>query len=812
MGVDMKGFVSVTSFAGALCLMAALPSMAQEAAASETLEEVVVTAEFRTVDIQKTAINLTVVTQEDMLRRGIVDTRTMLDSIPGMDMTNANPNNYIGLYGTASAGGSMWSDGNMSFNYGGVPLARQVSAAAAMYDLERVEVLKGPQGTLYGRNATTGAVNLVLARPTAEYGGAADVTVGNYGTINTQGHLNLPISERVMTRFAFQTTRHDGYFTNGYDDANNMGFRGSVLFKASDDVSLLVWGDTFRNRAKGPTTTWRYYLNSTQEWIDPKNPWFGLGPAGSCANPLLCPSFAKAGAGGVNAQAPPPGANIASNGGVGDGFLDTSPTGEANYSVFGRDGRSNSSQETYAAEFSWHSSAGTLTALAARVNTIIDYDSYSNGLRFGNFSDVYQNSLEVRFANNATGKLKWLVGGFLYREHQNAFQYNMADAGYALLSTPNLTDDNYAAFGDATYSVTDAFRVSLGARYTSEEKKQDGYVTLNGVSRTPIDLFTNYAALGISCFGSNIAAKVNYAGYFMPSNFCVLPNGGKFKNTNTSGKLGLEWDVSSNKMAYFTAKQGFRSGGFTAGSETTYQPEKLMAYELGLRSRFRDDRLQLNASAFKWNYKDQQFSILHPFLVGGSYPVGIQTSYPYNVNGELHGLEADLQARVFAHDEASVTLLYAKGKLDSVPTLINSAGVQAAILDTPRVNLPTWTVNGSYTHRVPMSNGATMNLRADFHHESDAWMRQVADVNKRPGDYRNAFTKFNASIGYDAPDSKWSLTAFINNITDEAVPGVGSSGQVANGTFFKSPGNPADARSATLDPPRTYGLRISASF
>jgi iron complex outermembrane receptor protein len=111
-----------------------------------------------------------------------------------------------------------------------------------------------------------------------------------------------------------------------------------------------------------------------------------------------------------------------------------------------------------------------------------------------------------------------------------------------------------------------------------------------------------------------------------------------------------------------------------------------------------------------------------------------------------------------------------------------------------------------------MSNDSTLSLHADLHHESDAWMRQVADVNKRPGDYRNAFTKFNASIGYYAPGGKWSLTAFINNATDEAVPGVGSSGQVANGTFFKSPNNPADARSATLDPPRTYGLRISASF
>jgi iron complex outermembrane receptor protein len=801
----MRHLGKLLYWSGTLALGAAGPALAQTAASSDELAEVVVTAEYRSVDIQKTPINITVVTQEDLLERGVVDTRTMLDSVPGLDMTNANPNNYIGLYGTASGGGSMWSDSSMAFNYGGIPLARQTSAAAAMYDLERVEVLKGPQGTLYGRNATTGALNLVIARPTPDFSGGGSITTGNYSTLNTQGHLNLPISDTVMTRFAFQNSKHDGYFSNGFDDANNNGFRGSLLFKPNENVSLLVWADLFRNRAKGPTTTMRYYFGNGQQWVDPSNPWFGFGPAGSCSDQRLCPSFLQASAGGVNANAATPPAI-----GNGNGFLDTSPTGEANYSVWaGPDSHSNANQDLYATQLDWKTDPGVLTAVAARVNTKIDYLSYSNGLRFGNRSDVYQDSVEVRFANNATGKLKWLVGGFWYKEHQNAFQFNMQNSGYALLSTPNLTDDNYAFFTDWTFSATDRFRISVGARYTNEKKTQDGYVTLNGVDPA---LFGAYGAVGITCFTSNITSKVLFAGFWQPSNFCVLPNGGNYKNDNVSGKAGLEFDVRDNSMLYLSAKQGFRSGGFTAGSESTYKPEKLMAYELGSRNRFLDGRLQANLSSFYWDYKDQQFSILHPFLVAGTFPAGVQTSYPYNVNGKLYGAELDLQARVLTMDVAHFNALYTSGRFDSIPTLINSAGVQTAITDVARVNLPKWTLNGGYDHKVPVATGGSITLGADAHYESAVFMQQVASTLLVPGSLRGSFTKWNFNVGYEAADNKWSLTAFLDNATNEAVVGVGSSGQVANGTFFKSASNPTDARSATLDPPRTYGLRINANF
>jgi hypothetical protein len=181
------------------------------------------------------------------------------------------------------------ADAVMAFNYGGVPLARQTSASSSYYDLERVEVLKGPQGTLYGRNATVGALNLVPVRPKSALAAGMSVTAGNYNTLNTNGYVNTPVTSNLDARIAFQTARHDGYFTNGLDDANNYGARASLLWKPDANLSILFMADAYFNRARGPYSTWRYYMSGTQEWIDPNNPWFGLGAAGSCSNALLCP-------------------------------------------------------------------------------------------------------------------------------------------------------------------------------------------------------------------------------------------------------------------------------------------------------------------------------------------------------------------------------------------------------------------------------------------------------------------------------------------------------------------------------------------
>lgn len=782
-----------------LLLASAVLSTAPFAVRAQTaevtaLETVIVTAERREVSTQQTPLTITALTGEMLAEKGIADARTMMDSVPGFDMTFGNPVNQIGLYGLASGGGTMWADGVMTFNYGGVPLSRQTAAASSMYDLDRVEVLKGPQGTLYGRNATVGALNLLPTRPGDELGGKVSITMGNYSALNTSGAINLPFSDRVKSRFAAQTSRHDGYFTNGYDDANNMGARAAVQFEITDQTSLLVWTDVFRNRSKGSMATWRYYLSSTQEWIDPSNPWFGIGPAGSCTNQLLCPSFASTTVGGVNVQTP-----VA-------GFADLGPNGLGLTSVHGSDGKNNADQNIYAAELNSKLGIGDLTVIAARVDTAIDFKSYSNGLLFTNVTDAYQNSLEVRLTSNGEGKLQWVVGAFYFQEHQNAFQNNLQSTGWAVLYTPNLEDENYAAFADSTFDVTERVRLLAGVRYTNEKKSQDGFVTSNGLTTATMATF---AAAGATCYEASIANKVYFMGTYYPANFCAVPNSGNYDDSNISWKAGIEFDVADDSMLYATARTGFRAGGFTGGTQNTYKPEKLTAYEIGSKNRFFDQRLQANLSAFYWRYEDQQISALRQYFLNG-ISLG-QTSYPFSVDGWLRGAELDLLGAVGDHGTAHINTLFVQGEYDETPPLLSSVGVTAPLKDQPRFGLPEWQVSAGYSHELSLGGAGTLTPGASAHYESSAILR-LADLPLLvPGERRDDYIKYDADLTWRPATGNWSVQAYIRNITNEAVVGVGSSGQSTPGVWFK-PTTGTQLRSASLEPPRTYGIRISADF
>lgn len=784
-----------------LAVAALLPAIASAedttAAQSEVLGEVVVTAERREASVQKTPLNISVVTSEDMTRRGITDNRALLDSISGLKMNATNPNAYIGLYGLGSAGGNQYAEAVMTFNYGGVTLSRQTSAASAFYDVDRVEVLKGPQGTLYGRNATVGAINVIPTRPKDGFEAGATITGGNYNTRNASGYLNVPLGDTVSSRLAFQTSNHDGYYTNGLDDADNWGVRASLKWDPNSNLSVLVWGDAFINRADGPYSTFQYYNSSSQHWIN-DDPWFGLEASGSCGNQLACPSFAAPSAGGVNTF-PAPG-----------GFADaSSPNSIAHYSLVGDDGYNDTDQFIVASEINYDFSGATLTVIPAYVDTKIDFLSYSNGLRFENRTDATQFSLEARLASNSEGRLHWVAGAFYFDETQDALQVQLENAGFSLFRNPNLTDETYAVFGDVSFAITDVFRLLAGARYMNERKTQDGDTTQDGL--TEVQAVTIEGVGGTCTRGGTPANPIMYQGiYAMQSTFCIFPNGGAFEDDEVTWKLGAEFDLSPDSMLYATARTGYRAGGLVNGNDVTYAPEKPLTYELGLRSRYWDRRLQTNLTGFYWDYEDQQISQLRAYTVNG-VPVG-QTSYPANFDGNFYGFEGDVQALVTPHDRVSLNVLWTKGKYDSTPPVAASTGPVAPQFDLPRINLPEWTVNAGYNHVFEFAGGASIVPEVRAHYESSARLRIIDPVLLTPGDIRDSYTKLNATLSYNAPDDRWSITAYCNNITDEAVIGVGSSGQTSLPVFFRPSSNTTGVRSATLDPPRTYGIRLTAKF
>jgi iron complex outermembrane receptor protein len=274
----------LVSAAAAVCSTA----HAQARSESVALEEVIITAERREQSVQRSAIAVSVLGGDELVEHGIQSMRDILDSVPGLDLTQSTPSSNISLRGLGAGGGTNFTDGVVAFNVGGVPIARQYATIGAFYDLDRVEVLKGPQGTLYGRNATVGAINLVPKRPTQNFEGDFNLTLGNYNALVMSGAVSLPMTDTVAARIAFSTNRHDGYLSNGYNDASNHALRASLLFEPSDAFSLLLWADYYRDNSRGPSSINRY-VTIGQEYQYPDNPWFAYEPVG-CGNVAVCPT------------------------------------------------------------------------------------------------------------------------------------------------------------------------------------------------------------------------------------------------------------------------------------------------------------------------------------------------------------------------------------------------------------------------------------------------------------------------------------------------------------------------------------------
>jgi iron complex outermembrane receptor protein len=760
--------------------LAASPAVqaADSAEAAVTLEEVVITAERREASAQRSAIAITVVGGDELTMRGIQSARDLLDAVPGLDLTQASPSANFSLRGLGAGGGTNFTDGVVGFNNGGVPIARPWATTGSMYDLERVEVLKGPQGTLYGRNATVGAINLIPRRPGKELGGNANLTIGNYNTANFSGAINLPISSSLSFRLAASNNKHTGYLSNGYNDANNQGTRASLLIEPNENFSALLRVDWFREDSRGPSTVNRYMI-AGQEFQFPDNPWFAFAPAG-CGDPYQCPIWSQSAGPGFSAVFGP-------------------------NSVVDTNGYFRLTQLIYSAQIDWKFGGATLTLLPAVVTTNNNFLNYTSGFNFKNITKVDQQSFEVRIASNTDGRFKWLAGAIYYKEDQNADQRNFEPRGYQIIRTPSMLDKSTAVFGEATFSVSDKFRVTGGVRVSHETKSQDGFTLLEFASpAAPSFTAANCLSPGVLVVGATSAFGETY-----PAGYCQVPNAGSASFNNTSYKIGVEWDVAPDSLLYANVRTGFKAGGFFPGlPPNTYKPEELTAYEIGSKNRFFNNRLQANLEVFYWDYKDQQIGLL-----ANINPAG-QSTRPINVPGYAKGVELDLEWLFSDHDRLKLLLLNESGKYD-LPAINNTTNaVTTAVADFPRINMPKWNGTLDYSHIFAMDNGATLTPAIRMHTETGSNLRPVAAALQTPGDLRSGFNSYNADLTWEPGDKKWTATLYIDNLTNVAVAGTGTSGGVSLPIWYRpaAPYNTAGVRYSTISPPRTYGVRVSANF
>jgi iron complex outermembrane receptor protein len=534
------------------------------------LREIVVTAERRAVSVQHIPIAISAFTGDQLAKAGVTNPVDLNRLVSGLDF-RSNTGSGLSLYirGVGAQPLNGLADQANAFSVDGVFFSRPNGPDTTFYDLERVEVLKGPQGTLYGRNATAGAVNVITRKPRLqERDMSLLLTTGNYGARQAQVAVGLPIGDTLAVRAAVNLTGHDGYYHDGYNDLNTRAGRIHVYFEPSSRVNLLVTIDGAQQRGHG--TAYVPFGPNAAEGLDTRfvgNPWDGpssdavdqfvrgrasvLTPTGAS---FPAPAFA---ARSLTAKAPGT-----------DGFVHNN--------IWGVSGTLNVNLDF-----------GTWTTVAGY------REIRTNDLAYARWDALYsrfksnETSVESRLSSNQGGPLQWIVGGSFNKERQSnvawpespnygpanpasLLPFATDDPDYLMFNAPDIRNRSWAVFGQTTIKLADALRATGGVRYTNDRKVlgpgTQGYVD-EPYSTTPFpDLVL---APPVPPF---------FPGIIISGALSPLRNSAEFHAITWTG--GLEYDAGPRSLIYANVRKGYHAGGLIQGDNIGPNPTTYLTSSL----------------------------------------------------------------------------------------------------------------------------------------------------------------------------------------------------------------------------------------
>ena len=629
--------------AGAGFVLSALAVAVPQVAFSQSsaLEEVIVTAERRAQDAQDVPIALTIIGGSEISPAGISSISDVALKTPNLTFSQFNIGEpQLFLRGLGTTIDSAGADPTVSVFIDDVYVGRSAGATSDLYDLERIEVLRGPQGTLYGRNVTGGAISIVTKRPSNEFEAKLGVTVGNYGLTVLRGLVDGPIGDNLAGNLSFSKRDRDGYaYSNRsgqeLDDADNFSLRGKLLWDISDNTELLLGFDYSTDDNNGQCR------NLTK--LD--NP-AGDHNAGGVFVPVLKQIKAD-----TNSEDPRTCAMTIEQ--------------YAERDVFGLSARlqmeftndlSLTSITAYRElEYSWLQELG---GLDSPPNLLSVEDNEGD--------DADQISQEFRLTKDGD-RLFWVAGAYYFKENVDRFANVPIFFGPASPVAPgalldrswqqSATNTSMALFGQVVWSMTDALALTLGGRHTWDEKEMD-----NAYYSSPGNEVYNFKGLEESW------------DEFTP-------------------RVTVDWQVTDDHMLFATWSKGYKSGVFisqnttAALAETPLEPEEATNMEIGAKTRWFDNRLQFNLVYFDLENENQQLFRLENFtLVSenfGTESSGIELDFiaALGKNLTLSGMYASLDAEIVGGQFAGNVAPRSPDYKYSVALNYNAALGNGAILD-----------------------------------------------------------------------------------------------------------------------------------
>ena len=714
----------------AASMLAWVSGYAQESRTGGALEEIVVTAQKREQNLQDVGISVTAFTGNQIRALGFTNTTDIVAMTPGLTYTVPNAESSQINFFLRGVGLNDFADANEN------PVAVYVDdvyrpamggLSFQLFDMERVEVLRGPQGTLFGRNTTGGLVHFISKRPTDELDGYVNLTGGSNSQIKFEGAIGGPIGESVAGRISVATNKHDGYTENrgtgpDYNETDAKAARGQLLFAPSDSVDMLV--NAYYSDNDAAVGAWQHQatdiVNGQSVGLGPNEQGLGV----DCNLD-----------GVVDATDRPPGTDCF-------GYRDTD--GDPFAGEFDRDGRVEVETSGVSLNIGWELENFTITSITAvqKVERLQSEDTEAGPFpliqpTFQADTDTITQELRIAGGSDT---FRWLGGVYYFdNEVDGHYLLDLTNLGFVFFDA-NYTQetDSLALFGQLEFDLSDQWTLIVGARASTEEKELD------------------YLNVDTSGFFTNVVGLPDNVAFDFDRN--SVGDLAIQDHDSYSGKLELDWRPNDDLLFYGSYSRGTKSAGFNVGfldqtllfaSNTVatipYDEETLSSYEVGFKSTLMGGRTRFNASAFYYDYKDFQtfrFELLNQII--------------FNTDAEVSGFELELQSSPADGWDLAFGLALLDATASDIPS---PAGV---LRDRDMVASPDVAANALVRYEWPAMNGR-LAVQAWGNYQDELYF----DIQNSPVSLEDGYTIGNLRLSYASADDRWELAAFVNNVTDE---------------------------------------------
>ena len=778
---------------------------ADQAAAEEAPGEIVVTAQRREQALQDVSVAVTAVSANRLAEAHVNNLQDLQTIVPSVNFGNDFNQAKIFIRGVGANTSTTGNSTGVALHVDGAYVARAEAQLTSLFDLDRVEVLRGPQGTLYGRNATGGSINLITARPTRDFSGYARLTYGNYNAIVSEAAISGPITDAILFRIAAKTEDRDGFGKNpasgaDVDDLNRRMVRAQLKFEFSPRVDLLLEGEYFRqNDSSGAI----HYLRASFPGVARLAP---LGVGGYAVKPRDLATESQ------------PGTNTRTYSFTGTLRVEVSDalslTNIANYRRF----KSSLFQDLdLSAVIESLQTNGAPTTVQERR---IDSTQYSNELQ----------------ANFTVDHFNAVLGGYYFHERQrpidnvglarrNGMLSNIAVLQAAGIDLPTA----YALCGYGPGTVTGGATVIAPKRVCTHSNLGTDAVALFGQANLDFGAFSE----GLSTVTLKLGGRYSHEKVTSENPSVVITRNGlgpvlfftpaqthrERTFNNFSPEAGLEWKPSRDLLLYYTYSQGFKagSGENASGSTTIVDPEKIRNHEIGIKATVLDRLLSVNLAGYSYKLYGAQYN---KTIAGG--PTGYTTIFQNAATTSAKGVELEFFSRPAAGLRLSGGLSYTRAKYDDYLTLdpLNPANIaggtpyNAATNPSPTAfgapgggniqlagnqvrNTPEWAWNLHGEYDLPVSPaGGKLTVQGDASHKSRVYFSEF----ERDLESAAAYTMFDAGLNFTSAGGQVNAQLWIKNIG--GLLRRSSTFALATGRLI----------GATYLPPRTYGATIGYRF